>query len=310
MTQTSVCCRESSGGNRGCQQLVKVGIVQIFDGTEGRGVDHVREFAQHVEHCGFDSLWVPDHVVFFDNYQSKYPHTDDGAIQFKSNQGILEPAMTLLEAALVTDRIRLGTSVEIVTERHPVIRAKELATLDLVSRGRVEYGIGVGWSVEEYAALGISFDDRGKRCDEWILAMRELWSSKRSNFSGDFVSFQSAIFFPKPTSGRIPIVIGGNSPTALTRVAKLGDGWHGWKLTLDEVAEKLAEINVKLVKFGRTRDQVKLNVGLPFKGDLRDLAEYRDRLAKLGIDEMVVAMGMSRTKFKEQISDLATALGT
>jgi len=92
-------------------------------------------------------------------------------------------------------------------------------------------------------------------------------------------------------------------------VAKLGDGWHGWKLTLDEVAEKLAEIDVKVAKFGRTRDQVKLNVGLPFKGDLRDLAEYRDGLVKLGIDEMVVAMGMSRTKFKEQISDLATALG-
>lgn len=288
---------------------MKVGIVQIFDGTEGRGVDFVREFARQVERCGFDSLWVPDHVVFLERYDSRYPHTDDGDIKFKADQGILEPAMTLLEAALVTERIRLGTSIEIITERHPVIRAKELATLDLVSGGRVEYGIGVGWSVEEYAALGVPFEDRGKRCDEWVLAMRELWSTKRSNFAGDFVSFDEAIFFPKPARGRIPIVIGGNSPAALTRVAKLGDGWHGWKLSLDEVAEKLAEIDTKLAKYGRSRDDVKLNVGIPFKGDLRDLAEYRDGLARLGVDELVVALGMSRTKFKDQIADLASALG-
>jgi len=286
-----------------------VGIVQIFDGTPGRGIDHIREFAQHVEGSGFDSLWVPDHVIFFDQYDSKYPHTTDGSIQFKKDQGILEPAMTLLCAALVTSRIRLGTSVEIITERNPVIRARELATLDVASNGRVEYGVGVGWSQEEYAAIGVPFSDRGKRADEFILAMRSLWSQNRSTFHGEFVSFESAIFNPKPINRRIPIVIGGNSAAALTRVAKLGDGWHGWNLTLHEVEEKMIEIDRKLADHGRSRDEVKINVGIPFKGETQDLVNYRDGLLSLGVDEMVFAMGISRTRFKEQISEVAVSLG-
>jgi probable F420-dependent oxidoreductase len=287
---------------------MKVGVVQIFDGTPGRGIDHVIEFAQHVEALGFDSLWVPDHVIFFDNYGSKYPHTDDGSIDFKKDQGILEPSMTMLAAGLNTKRIRVGTSVEILTERNPVIRARELATVDVAIGGRIEYGIGVGWSQEEYAALGIPFDERGARCDEYIESMRVLWSEKRPTYHGRFVDFDSVIFNPKPPNGKIPIVIGGNSPAALTRVAKLGDGWHGWKLTLDEVAEKLAEIDVKLQKYGRRRDELKLNVGLPFKGDLDDLVAYRDGLIRLGIDEMVFAMGFSRARFKEQLSEVASKL--
>ncbi|MEI6095948.1 MAG: LLM class F420-dependent oxidoreductase [Gammaproteobacteria bacterium] len=288
--------------------MIKTGIVQIFDGTPGRGVDHVVEFAKHVELCQFDSLWVPDHVVFFDKYDSKYPHTDTGEIDFKVDQGIYEPSMTLLAAGLNTSRIRLGTSVEIITERNPIVRARELATLDVATLGRVEYGIGVGWSAEEYAALGIPFEKRGQRADEYIEAMRILWSETRPSYKGDFVEFEPLIFEPKPMNRRIPIMVGGNSIAALSRVARLGDGWHGWNLSLSELAEKISELKLQLQKNSRSIIDVKLNIGIPFRGDLSELVAYRDGCVKLGINEIVIAMGFSRSRYKEQLSELAGRL--
>lgn len=284
-------------------------MVQIFDGTPGRGVDHVRAYACVVEELGFSSLWVPDHVVFFDHYDSAYPHNDDGSIDFKLDQGLLEPLMTLAAAALVTQRIRLGTSVDILTVRHPIIRGKELATLDHASGGRVDYGVGSGWSREEYAALGVAFERRGARFDEHIDALRTLWRDERPSFDGEFVSFEPLIFMPKPVQGTIPIMIGGNSPAALRRVALRGDGWQGWRLSLAELELALADLEAELSRHGRTRADVRVNVGVPFKGSLEDLAEYADGCRDLGIDELIIAAGVSRRTFESQLAELAVAAG-
>lgn len=284
-------------------------MVQVFDGTEGRGLDHVREYATTVESLGFASLWVPDHVIFFDEYDSPYPHSDDGNIDFKSDQGLLEPLMTLMAAALVTEKIRLGTSVDILTERHPIIRGRELATLDVASNGRVEYGVGSGWSREEYAAMGITFERRGARLNEYMDALKALWGEHRPSFDGEFVSFEPLIFMPKPVRGTIPIVVGGNSPAALRRVATRGDGWHGWRLEPDELKRTLDDLSAQLDEHGRSRDDVKLNVGIPFKGSLDELAEYADVCRGLGIDELIIAAGVSRSRFREQLTELADAAG-
>lgn len=288
---------------------MKVGIVQIFDGTPGRGIDHIQEFATTVERTGFSSLWVPDHVIFFDSYESPYPHNDDGNIDFKKDQGILEPSMCMLAAGLVTKHIRLGTSVEIITERNPVVRGRELATVDVATNGRVEYGVGIGWSREEYEALGIPFADRGRRCDEYIEAMRALWSQERPTYAGKYVNFSDVTFEPKPPKRRIPIVIGGNSGPALKRVARLGDGWHGWKLTIEELEAHLDQLKGELDAHGRDRTEVKLNIGIPFKGEMSDLADYARECEKLGMDELIVAMGISRRTFVSQIEQMALALG-
>lgn len=288
---------------------MEVGMVQVFDGTDGRGLDHVRQYAETVERLGFGSLWVPDHVIFFDSYDSAYPHSDDGSIDFKTDQGLLEPLMTLLAAALVTRSIRLGTSVDILTERHPIIRGRELATLDHASNGRVEYGVGSGWSREEYAAMGITFERRGARLDEYIDALRTLWSDDRPSFAGEFVAFEPLIFMPKPVRGTIPIVIGGNSQAAIRRVAARGDGWHGWRLEPEELERTLASIHAELERVGRPRSELKLNVGIPFKGSLEELASYAEICRGLGIDELVIAAGISRTRFEQQLTELADAAG-
>lgn len=288
---------------------MQIGIVQIFDGTPGRGRQHIEDYARVVERLGFASLWVPDHVVFFDHYDSPYPHTDDGTIDFKPDQGLLEPAMALLAAAQVTERIRLGTSVEILTVRHPILRAKELMTLDVLSAGRVEYGVGMGWSREEYAAIGVPFEQRGLRLDEYIAAMRALWQDERASFDGRFVSFEGVVAFPKPVRGTIPIVIGGNSPAALRRVARLGDGWHGWKLTLPQLEQTLTQLHAELDAAQRPRSEVKLNIGLPFNGSEDELAAYVDGCRALDVDELVLALPISRHRFEAQLTGYAQAAG-
>ncbi|CAE7931429.1 unnamed protein product, partial [Symbiodinium sp. KB8] len=214
-----------------------------------------------------------------------------------------------MAAALVTEKIRLGTSVDILTERHPIIRGRELATLDVASNGRVEYGVGSGWSREEYAAMGITFERRGARLNEYMDALKALWGEHRPSFDGEFVSFEPLIFMPKPVRGTIPIVVGGNSPAALRRVATRGDGWHGWRLEPDELKRTLDDLHVQLDEHGRSRDDVKLNVGIPFKGSLDELAEYAEICRGLGIDELIIAAGVSRTRFREQLTELADAAG-
>lgn len=289
---------------------MRVGMVQIFDGTPGRGREHIEEYARHIEAIGFDSLWVPDHVIFFDTYESKYPHTDDGVIDFKKDQGIHEPIMALQAAAHVTEHIRLGTSVEIITERNPVVRAREIATLDVLSGGRVSYAIGIGWSKEEHEAIGVPWPRRGARADEYMRAMRALWTEHRPSFQGEFVSFPELVFFPKPVqTGGVPILVGGNSDAALRRIARCGDGWQGWKLSVDEVRERMSTMRSMVEDAGRSWSEITCNVGIPFHGDLHELADYRDALEDLGVHELVIAGGISRTRFKEQLSEYADALG-
>ncbi len=289
---------------------IRTGMVQVFDGTAGRGLDHIIDYATHIEALGFDSLWAPDHVIFFDTYSSKYPHTDDGSIDFKKDQGILEPLMVLQAAAHVTEHIRLGTSVEIITERNPVVRAREIATLDVISGGRFNYAVGIGWSKEEYKAIGVPWARRGARADEYIHVMRALWREYRPSFHGEFVDFPEVVFFPKPVqAGGVPILVGGNSDAALQRIARCGDGWQGWKLTISEVEERLARLREIVEEAGRPWNEITCNVGIPFKGDLNELAEYREALDKIGVHELVIAAGISRTRFKDQLSEFAEVLG-
>ena len=223
--------------------------------------------------------------MFFDRYESAYPHNDDGKIDFKSDQGILEPVMALLAAGMVTEHIRLGTSVEILTERNPVVRGRELMTLDVATGGLAWSTASAAAGPAEYAALGIAFERRGARLDEYIQALRILWSQSRPTFHGEFVDFADIVFEPKPVRSTIPIVIGGNSPAALRRVARLGDGWHGWKLGLEELSTTLDALHAESQRCERSCSDVKLNIGIPFKGDPTELGAYAEACRELGMDE-------------------------
>lgn len=165
------------------------------------------------EEEGFDSVWATDHVVM--------------PVEFREPYGeVLEPLTTLSIIASQTDRLRLGTSCIIIAQRNPILTAKQAATLDVFSKGRVLLGLGAGWAEKEFGFLNADFSRRGRTFDESIRLMKVLWRDDPVSFEGEFFHLREALFLPKPIRGDIPVWIGGDGPTAVRRASKLGDGWH------------------------------------------------------------------------------------
>src|ERR1700757_1526083 len=181
--------------------------------------------AQTAEQCGFESLWTVEHVVIPKDYQSPYPYSKSGKIPGGEDVPIPDPLMPLSFVAAITTKIRLATGVVILPQRHPLYLAKEVATLDLLSGGRVILGVGSGWLKEEFDALGLDFNTRGRRTDEAIQAMRACWREDPSSFRGRHFSFGPVRCFPKRARSDVPIHIGGHSPAAARRAGRLGDGF-------------------------------------------------------------------------------------
>jgi probable F420-dependent oxidoreductase len=242
--------------------------------------------ATRAEANGFSSLWVGEHVVLFDDYESTYPYDDSGKLFVRGEVGMLEPFQLLAFCAAATERIRLGTGVCLVPQRNPVYTAKDVATLDWLSGGRLDFGIGLGWSREEFAALDVPWERRGARCTEYVEVMRRLWVDPVSEYHGEIYDLPRCRCYPKPLQQpHPPIHIGGESDAALQRVARQGDGWHGFRLTPPQAAERVQRLSEMLAENGRRLDDVEVTIGtymLPV--DLAALEAY----AAAGVDQVVV----------------------
>lgn len=184
-----------------------------------------KRLALLAEAAGFDSIFTVEHVVWPTNYTSTYPYAASGRLPGGPSSRMPDPLIWMAYIAAVTTRLRLMTAVVILPQRNPLLLAKEVATLDYLSGGRIELGIGVGWLKEEFQALGVPFEQRGKRADEYIAAMRAMWAGDDVSFSGTFVNFAGMNCNPKPIAGRVPIIIGGHSEAAAKRAGRLGDGF-------------------------------------------------------------------------------------
>jgi probable F420-dependent oxidoreductase len=180
--------------------------------------------ARLAEAAGFDSVLAVDHVVYPDNYTTTYPYSPTGRLPVGRGGAFPDPLIWIAYAAAVTTRLRFLTGVIILPQRDPLVLAKQVATLDYMSSGRFELGIGVGWLKEEFQAMGVPFEQRGRRADEYIAAMKALWAEDGATFSGQFVKFREVSCNPKPF-GQIPIIVGGHSEAAARRAGRLGDGF-------------------------------------------------------------------------------------
>ena len=222
---------------------------------------------------------------------------------------MFDPFLALTVAAVATTRLKLGTSVLLIGERNPLLTAREAASLDQISAGRFLLGVGVGWSREEYVAMGVPWERRGDRCDEYIQAMKELWTTPRSSFHGEFCDFDDAISFPKPVQDpHLPVLVGGNTGPALRRAARWGDGWFGWNLTIDEVGTTVAKLERLLEENGRPRDGFVFQSGLYHGADGEGLSDYAGACADAGLDRLVVGFPLSRRNFSEKMERYAGIL--
>jgi probable F420-dependent oxidoreductase len=220
------------------------------------------ELAQAAEEAGFDSIWTVEHVVIPAAYQSRYPYSPSGRMGAGLEDfPIPDPLVWLAYVASATRRLKLGTAILILPQRNPVITAKALATLDaMAGGGRVLLGIGVGWLAEEFAALGVPFEDRGARADEYVAAMRTLWSQERATFKGRFVTFSDVFCRPRPAGGRIPVIVGGDTAAAARRAGRLGDGYFPAR---DVPPERFDEMRRAAEAAGRDPAAIEITVSAP-----------------------------------------------
>ena len=210
---------------------------------------------------GVHRIWVGEHVVLFDQYASHYPYADDGRIPTPPGTGLLEPLLTLSFLAAHTTSVRLGTAMLLLPQRNPVYTAKDVATLDWLSGGRVDLGIGVGWLKEEFEALDVPWPRRGARTDEYLQVLQTLWCDDPSSFEGELYRLPSCSMFPKPLQEpHPPVHVGGESDAALRRVARVGQGWHTFNRLPPDLAEPLSRLDELLAEQDRSRAEIEITV--------------------------------------------------
>ena len=215
------------------------------------------ELAQAAEAAGFESLWTVEHVVIPKGYKSEYPYSPDGRMPGPDDMSMPDCLMWLAYVASATSTIRLGTGVLVLPQRNPVVLAKELATLDHMTGGRVELGIGAGWLAEEFEAIGVPFESRGARTDEHVEALRALWTQAPASYTGEHVAFHDVYSRPAPDQQSIPIVIGGHTKVAARRAGRLGDGFFPGT---NDVSELLPVMREAAANAGRDADAIELTL--------------------------------------------------
>ena len=235
------------------------------------------------EESGFESLWTVEHVVVPADYQSPYPYSPTGKMPGPEESPIPDPLIWLTWVAAATRTIRLATGVLILPQRTPAVLAKEVATLDVLSGGRVTLGVGVGWLQEEFNALGVPFEHRGSRSDEYIEALRVLWRHPEPTYHGRFVDFERAKSYPKPVqAGGVPIAVGGHTEAAARRAGRLGDEFFPGVVGGDQLGGLIGVMREAAKKAGRDPDSIGITAGGAMDPD------GVKRLADEGITRVVV----------------------
>ncbi|MGH8012992.1 MAG: LLM class F420-dependent oxidoreductase [Candidatus Binataceae bacterium] len=240
------------------------------------------------EEVGMESAWIGEHIIMPVKSQSKYPYSVDGSFPAPADVPFHDPMLALAYAAAVTRTIKLATGIFVVPIRNHITTAKAVASLDVLSNGRVIFGIGIGWWAEEFAVVGAAFKDRALRTREYIELMKTLWTQDDPVYHGKTVSVEGVKFSPKPIQKPYPpIVVGGTSDLALKRAARYGDGWYGIAKAFDEARSLIERLREQEKAFPRTRT---VEITLSFRtGHPLTLDEVR-RLAELGVERTLAGL--------------------
>jgi probable F420-dependent oxidoreductase len=265
--------------------------------------EHMAAVARRVEALGFESVWVPEHLVFPVRITSRYPYSADGVPPITPEAPHLDPLVILTHIAAQTTRIRLGTNIYILPLRHPLLTARLAVSVDVLSGGRLTFGVGVGWLREEFDAVGIDFATRGARTRECVRALRTLWTAPEPEFHGRFFSWGPVRFEPKPVQQPcLPIVFGGETEAALRRAAALGDGWYGVGHTPASAAPQVAKLTRLRAEAGRASAPFEHTVSHAGGSLTRDDVQ---RYAEVAVDRVVVLPWQRGREADEALGRLA-----
>jgi probable F420-dependent oxidoreductase len=257
---------------------MKIGMFAINFGTCGNPVSAVK-VAQAAEDAGFESVWTGEHIVLPDPAIPSFP--------LPTETPMLDTIVALTWIAAHTNRLRLASGIILVPLRNPTVLAKELASIDVISGGRLIVGVGAGWLQPEFEALGVPMEGRGERMEDALRAMRALWTMEHPEHHGPFASFSKVAAYPRPVQRPTPpIVIGGESPAALRRAVTLGNGWYGFALTVDQTKQHLASLKRAAEQRQRPPELGELEISVTPVGPLdeRTVEAY----AAAGVHRLVV----------------------
>jgi probable F420-dependent oxidoreductase len=263
---------------------MKVGLA--FASSVGIDGTSALAICRAAEACGFESVWGGEHVVLPDAIGSRYPYTADGKIPAEPDTPIPDPLIWLAFAAAAAPRLRLGTCILIVPQRNPLVLAKELATLDQLSGGRVELGLGVGWLREECDALGIAWQRRGARNDEYIAAMRVLWAGPHAEFHGEVVDCAPVTCSPRPVQSSIPILVGGDTDAAIDRAVRIADGFFPGEGDAERLAALIRRLRKAAEQAGRDPSSIEINA--MFGTQMADPVAGVEQMAALGVGRIMI----------------------
>jgi probable F420-dependent oxidoreductase len=248
--------------------------------------------AQSLERAGFDSLWVSDHVVMPMQIESYYPFAPDGRAPWTGDVPYVEAIVALTAAATATERVRLGSAVLVLPQRNPILVAKQVASLDAVSRGRVELGIGAGWLQEEFAALEAPFEERGRRLEEWMILLRACWTGTPGPHDGAYHLDDGLVQLPRPAHP-VPLLVGGHTKAAFRRAGALGDGWLAQQavpsLDPEHLATEIESVRRQAALVDRDPSALRFVLRLVESVDRHETVAARlPELEAIGVHEVIV----------------------
>ena len=282
---------------------MKIGL-QLYLGGEAASPEFLDRVAPAIEERGFHEIWLAEHIILPPDISPPYPYSADGSFPYDPSLIPLDPFTALTSIAAKTDRIRLATGISVLPQRNPIFTAKQVAEIDLLSRGRFDYGIGAGWCLEEIEILGTPSARRGARTDDYVRAMQQIWTQDVVEYDGEFVTIPPSYCNPKPLQKpHPPLYFGGISKAAMRRVARLGQGWLAVGMDANDFAAAQTQLREICDAEDRLIDEISVAVGPPSgKADLALIEAYRDA----GAEQVILALtGRNIDRFLSRLDDLA-----
>ena len=282
---------------------MKVGIIPVNIGVES--VEQIVGLAKLAESLRYESVWTFEHVIVPIDYESKYPYNSSGKMGMPPETNFVDPLIALTAVAAVTKEIRLGTGVNILSQVNPLYMAKQAASLDFVSNGRFMLGVGIGWLKEEFEALGVPYEKRGARFDDYVAGMRKVWSEEVVEHESDFISWHGFKSYPLPIQNPFPVVMGGVKGKIFERTAQLGNGWFAPTGDPKELKTHLESLKIECDKIGRDVTEIEITCMWPGQGG----RDFLEELTSVGVGRVVVPMmgAAEPTEHLQNIAEIAIA---
>lgn len=261
---------------------MKIALIPVNVGVSN--ADSMLALARKAEDVGLESVWTFEHAIVPNDYSSKYPYSADGKMGVTPETNFVDPLIALAAVAQVTERLRLGTGVNILPQTNPLLLAKQAASLDFVSGGRLMLGLGIGWLREEFDAMGTPFERRGARFDDYVAAMRKVWSGGTVEHESEHLHWTGFKSHPVPVQKPFPVVIGGSKGKAFERVARYGEGWFAPTVSAEQLQPMLELLEKACNVEGRDPASVEISaMWIPAMG-LDGLKRYED----LGVARLII----------------------